>query len=192
VITIDFATSINFTMLFRLLILLLVTTISIIQALTIPDHKAEELSLITWANSTLNVNSTSEGVAWDEMYCGCGFNMNIGNTNEAVLRLKMELQLWWDADVYIPAHNRIFSIVKDVVAFYCNGDKDVRVHPDELHLATQKITEACGSYIAGTQRSVFFTVFPWPRKDHWDLGYMRYRPGLDFCHDAVTSPVNHC
>lgn len=76
----------------------------------------------------------------------------------------------------------IWSIRGDVVAFVCGGG---RTSYHQMTLAYQKITRACGSYVAGSAygEGAFFGPV---------IGYMKWTPGMDICDTALDSPHHSC
>lgn len=106
--------------------------------------------------------------------------MNPGNCDGAVADLKAQMPgaigpfLAW------------FSIRNDVVAFACNrGGDSAFAYVPSYTTALERITAACGRYIAGS--------YHWGDNGYpYIVGYMRYHNGLDFCAASTTSPADRC
>jgi len=128
---------------------------------------------------------TMDEPADSQVSCGCGFNMNPGNTNGAVQKLKDQLKSMQDNHERIPAGSAVSQTYGGVVAFICHKKVNaypVTVLPDQYGGMLEEVTDHCGLYVAGTWNG--FALF------RVEAGYMRYRPGLDFCHDSITSPAH--
>ncbi|KAH7371950.1 hypothetical protein BKA66DRAFT_572518 [Pyrenochaeta sp. MPI-SDFR-AT-0127] len=116
----------------------------------------------------------------DQVWCGCGFNMNPGNCDAAVADLKNQLSN------LIPSGTAFYSIRGDVVAFACNrGSSNWIMNGNAYGEQLVHITNLCGRYIAGSRQA---------GEDNRALivGYMRYSNGADFCGASTSSPANHC
>ncbi|KAK1757041.1 hypothetical protein QBC47DRAFT_174500 [Echria macrotheca] len=111
-------------------------------------------------------------------YCGCGFNLDHGNTDRAVQGIKDQC-----GSCNLAHDQAIFTIAGDVVAFICNGG------PTSASLITRAaeiITQRCGWYVAGTA---------YLEKGLWyepDIGYMRWFAGLDFCGASEGGTSGNC
>lgn len=71
------------------------------------------------------------------------------------------------------------------MAFFCNKDGfSATVNQGMIPTADEKITAACGEYVAGTWR-----IDGLPAMDY---GYMDYTNGEDFCGDAEGSSAHSC
>jgi hypothetical protein len=128
-----------------------------------------------------NIASRWAGQIW----CGCGFTMDHGNCDAAVDDLKNQLN-----NGVIPAHMSYFAIKrspgKNVVAFACSrNDLGLELDGDTYGQALERITSACGLYIAGA-----YDIFPFGQP--LIVGYARYQEGDDFCGGSTSSPANHC
>ena len=118
-------------------------------------------------------------------FCGCGFNMNHGECDAAVADLKDQVSrrgtLWLGGGLCW------YSIRGGAVAFICNpysGTNTNGFTADGIGLSTSIITGDCGWYTAGTHA--------WGYYKSLLVGYMIYRPGLDFFGDAMSSDSQHC
>ncbi|KAF1825220.1 uncharacterized protein K489DRAFT_429513 [Dissoconium aciculare CBS 342.82] len=115
-----------------------------------------------------------------QIWCGCGYTMNPGNCDAAVQDLKNQM------GKYIGPHLSFYSIRSNVVAFACNqGSQNVYADAGTYGTQLQKITSACGRYIAGSLDLV-------GGSNPFIVGYMRYSNGLDFCRDSTISGNNRC
>ncbi|KAF3922131.1 hypothetical protein AA313_de0206012 [Arthrobotrys entomopaga] len=121
----------------------------------------------------------------DYYFCGCGFNMNPGNTDAAVADIKNQLNnIGFNGT---PPGRSVYSIRGDgnqrVVAFLCNRDSaNWAVLGNQFGGYLAEITGRCGRYIAGT----------YSNNNKYVAGYMRYGDGLDFCGASTTSPAHSC
>ncbi|KAF2621065.1 hypothetical protein BU25DRAFT_355174, partial [Macroventuria anomochaeta] len=94
-----------------------------------------------------------EGHIW----CGCGFNMNAGDTDAAVADLKGQLDRMASGGTICLAY---YSIRGGTVAFACNrSDRSKRIDGDNFAGYLRAITSSCGLYIAGTYQ-VFDDAYP--------------------------------
>lgn len=134
------------------------------------------------------------GVGILNAWCGCGLAMNHGDCDAAVDDLKRQ----FGNSGWVPRNLAWYSIRGGVVAFACNTNwptmqvpapPSVELDAEYLTLSFAAITRICGWYVPGTcTYTDWGTVTFVPAY----VGYMNYRPGLDFCSDAPSSRVDHC
>ncbi|KAH7385582.1 hypothetical protein DE146DRAFT_667605 [Phaeosphaeria sp. MPI-PUGE-AT-0046c] len=121
---------------------------------------------------------------YGQIFCGCGFTLNRGNTDSAVAKLKA--QLGGGAGAVIPAHQSFYSITNDVVAFVCSrNDGNGRLPASVLTPELAAITSQCGLYIAGAREIG-------SRDGAAIVGYQRYKNGDNFCATSTSSSADHC
>ncbi|KAH8884741.1 hypothetical protein GQ53DRAFT_751671 [Thozetella sp. PMI_491] len=115
----------------------------------------------------------------DQVYCGCGFDMNHQNCDDAVQNMKDQT----GGGVAIPPRQSYYAIRGAVVDFACNyqSDYSLWVWADQIGDIAARITNSCGWYIAGSVGEAAYGV-----------GYMRYSTGLDFCGNALSSSAHSC
>lgn len=70
--------------------------------------------------------------------------------------------------------------------FYNNVNQPVSAN--DIGLFAADITAECGRYIAGTAAAVYRTG----DLLGFNVGYMRYSTGLNFCKNSMTSGQNCC
>lgn len=136
-------------------------------------------------HSTLTASS-GQRLAW----CGCGIELNHGNCDAATWDL--ESQIGENGSTHTDTNFAYYSNRGDVVAFACptgwhNGDWQTLYSAAGARNAFADVTNSCGWYIAGTS-----TLYADDGLDRPDYGYMVYRAGLDFCHDARGSSRHDC
>jgi hypothetical protein len=61
------------------------------------------------------------------------------------------------------------------------------MNADTITYAAERITDRCGWYMSGT-----FVGRDDGNPEGFNIGYMRYSAGLDFCTNALTSGQNCC
>ncbi|KAK3693332.1 hypothetical protein B0T22DRAFT_532615 [Podospora appendiculata] len=131
--------------------------------------------------------ATKRSKFW-ETWCGCGFNMDHGNTDRAVQGVKDQCRASGQAasgysTCSLRSNEVLYTVAGDIVAFLCYGGM---TYDGRITDAFAKITEKCGWYIAG---SALWEEELWLEIVH---GYMRYTPGLDFCTNSISSGATHC
>lgn len=150
-----------------------------------PDTDPEWIEGLDVSNPFPSVQQDQPISLLESIWCGCGISMDHGNCDAAVADLKNQLGGY----AVIPGGMSWYSIRGGVVAFVCNrspaGSQGV-AYADRLTNSLSAITQACGWYIAGTQE-----IYERQGSD-LDYGYMNWRDGLDFCHDAEGSPSHSC
>jgi hypothetical protein len=114
-------------------------------------------------------------------YCGCGFTLDHGNTDDALADLRGQMG---PGGKIIDAGQVVYSVRGSVVVFACNrnGNAGLKIWNYNVQDSASQITNDCGSYIAGSTGGTY----------SYAIGYMRYTTGLDICGNALTSPSNHC
>lgn len=128
--------------------------------------------------------SIDDGAA-QNTYCGCGFTVDHGDCDAAVANLKAQV----GNGVYVQPQLSYYAIRGSVVAFICNySDSQSPVTVGLITTAAGHITNRCGEYIAGTYASL---IAPHDLAGY-NIGYMRYSSGLNFCEDATGSTSNCC
>jgi len=167
-----------------------------------------DLPLLSWTHdpSTATSNSSTSPLAQhpfdslekrndcspidsnEQVFCGCSFPVNHANCDAAVADLKNQVG---PHGVQFTKQMSYYSIRNNVVAFICcfhpTGWSEVTV--DLITKAAASITDRCGWYIAGTHIVALggsADVFG------YDIGYMQYTSGLDFCAHARNSGQNCC
>ncbi|EEA19373.1 hypothetical protein TMatcc_009506 [Talaromyces marneffei ATCC 18224] len=141
-----------------------------------------------------NANDYGFGVGLLDIWCGCGFNLDHGECDDAVQDLKNQVGSYAE----IPFNMAWYSIRGNTVAFACTRPQGQSIQdygrPSELNsdyltISYAAITDFCGWYVAGTS---LYT-------DLWEegynrpfVGYMQYHDGEDFCEDSTLSSVDHC
>ena len=113
-------------------------------------------------------------------YCGCGINLNHGNTDAANADLVNQL----GSGRNIGPHLSFYSIRGGVVAFACNlSDKSVGFSGYQIGQTNPLITSSCGRYVAGSLGEPGFAA----------TGYMRKGAnGGNFCGAALGSSAHKC
>jgi len=113
-------------------------------------------------------------------YCGCDNDLSHDDTDAAVADLKAQL----GDGSYIDPSLATYSVRGSVVAFVCNNDGNapLKAWADIVTQAALQVTNACGWYVAGTAGANF----------EFSIGYMQNSNGLDFCANALSSPVGSC
>ncbi|KAF2731052.1 hypothetical protein EJ04DRAFT_443787 [Polyplosphaeria fusca] len=124
----------------------------------------------------------------NQIWCGCGFNMNPKNCDDAVSDVRRQLfDVAGPGGVgIIPVGQSFYAIKTNVVAFACNrGGRRYDISPSQFSGILGRITDRCGRYISGA-----FQL----GEEEYELivGYQRWSQGTDFCRGATTSPANHC
>ncbi|KAJ4305110.1 hypothetical protein N0V90_000640 [Kalmusia sp. IMI 367209] len=128
-----------------------------------------------------------EGWGCFTTWCGCGFNLNHGDTDAAVADLEAQADRLGKIGHPYLAH---YSIRGGTVAFACNPDyyEDAPYNGWFVVRILQQVTKKCGLYVAGTSTYsdiVNENIFPL-------IGYMQYYSGLPFCDKATGSGQGHC
>ncbi|KAK3693331.1 hypothetical protein B0T22DRAFT_373944 [Podospora appendiculata] len=147
---------------------------------TFPSAKGPSKPSPEAHNTTLEARQDNFWETW----CGCGISLPHGNTDRAVQGIKDQCKNAANSAgagaCAMNSDNAWYTIYGDVVAFMCyGGEATVK----EISLAFEKVTHACGWYIAGSSQH---------EKGFWEelvYGYMYYSPGLDFCKNSVGITV---
>jgi hypothetical protein len=133
--------------------------------------------------------------------CGCGFELDHGNCDNAVVGLKNYLNQNADPNFSSGCYDLVpysttYTYVNDVVVFLCNGAQDYGVCSNDVTNSLAAITNNCGWYIAGTEAAEAW----YPELDGsltvdppYFTGYMQYSPGLNWCgNDWLAGTNGHC
>ena len=122
-----------------------------------------------------------------ETWCGCGIQMNVGDTNVANQRLASQAQS--GSRIPIMPGTSVYSIQNTAVAFACSiGPKYAFIDANVVSDYAWQITQACGWWVAGTARQNTYN----PGAQVLDYGYMNYWSGLNFCGNAEESQAHSC
>lgn len=134
----------------------------------------------------------SNDVTPSQVQCGCTFTVDPASCDSAVADIKAQI----GNGITPTVGHAYYSIKGSVVAFQCafaNGDRPLTVQG--FTDAAGVITSHCGRYVAGTYspgRWVGFPIAVTPELLGYDVGYMRYTSGLDFCASARNSGQSCC
>jgi hypothetical protein len=130
--------------------------------------------------------TTRQNVVNHVTYCGCGFNMNHANCDAAVQAPKNQLP------GTIGSGLSYYSIAGAAVAFACNhGYLSAYLTADMVTQSAQRVTDACGWYVAGTDLTLEM-VGGIPDEIELSTGYMQYYAGVTFCANADSSSRGSC
>ena len=128
---------------------------------------------------------SSDPGAADLTYCGCGFTVDHGDCDAAVANLKNQVA----NGATVQPQMSYYAIRGSVVAFICSySSSPVPVTVGLITTAAGHITDRCGLYIAGTYESL---IAPNDLAGY-NIGYMQYYSGLNFCSAAVGSTSTCC
>lgn len=121
---------------------------------------------------------------WGQVYCGCGYGLDPGDTDAAVADLKGQLAGGPNGASVIAPGMSWYSIRGNTVAFVCNGDHNAKLKawPDIVGQGLADVTAACGLYVSGSTGANY----------DFSIGYMQNNGGVDFCGNALTSPAGSC
>ena len=170
----------------------------------------DELSPRTWthdlqsakSNSTVLPTANPSPLAprkiclgWPEpydIYCGCGFELDPHNCDAAVADLKNQVGT---SGIIPTVGHAYYSIRGNVVSFICAFSNNpppegYKVTSQFITDALESVTSSCGRYIAGTNMPLWGDTYD-PQRGY-DLGYMQYTAGLDFCSHARDDSSNCC
>jgi hypothetical protein len=141
--------------------------------------------LITDTSANLTERSLSPSVKFgkriDTMWCGCRNGMDHDSTND----VNYQLGLILGSAYSIPGNSASYYIKGPSVAFMCNKDQfSATVNQGMIPTGCEKITAACGLFVAGTWRVDGLPAM--------DFGYMDYTNGEDFCRNAEGSRQHSC
>ena len=138
------------------------------------DSNARDLSNI----STIETNPLSKRQY--QVYCGCGFTLDPTDCDAAVNMFTA----WISKGIDVGPNVGIYAFSNSVIAFFCNSQNfGITSPPVSIFTSNlNTIKQSCGRYIAGSMGG----------PGDYSEGYMRYYDGLDFCGNALTSPVNKC
>lgn len=115
------------------------------------------------------------------VFCGCGFNMDRGDTDAA----NAGLAGWAASSPRLDGHMGEFMVSNSAIAFVCNyGGQAVTIPSNIVGDEARAVTYACGLYVAGTAR-----IYGYERLD---FGYMNHAPGHDICGDVELSDAQDC
>jgi hypothetical protein len=118
---------------------------------------------------------------YQTIYCGCGYNLDHGNCDDAVAAL--ENNIGYEQGSVIPAGTGLYVRVGSVIAFVCNYGNAIGTQAQTLASNLQVVTALCGWYVAGTFRVTD------TGGDDTAWGYMNWYDGLNFCTAAVGSAL---
>ncbi|KAE9377577.1 hypothetical protein N431DRAFT_461176 [Stipitochalara longipes BDJ] len=140
--------------------------------------------LITDISANLTESSISQSAKIGkrgQTWCGCRNGMDHGTTDDVNGHLGNILGNGYS----IPGNAASYYVEGPSVAFMCNKDSfSATVNQGMIPTGCEKITAACGLYVAGTYRIDGLPAM--------DFGYMDYTNGEDFCRNAEGSGSHSC
>ncbi|KAE9367200.1 hypothetical protein N431DRAFT_445863 [Stipitochalara longipes BDJ] len=136
----------------------------------------------TTGNSTSKLLEARQASA-TTVFCGCGNDLDPATTNEIVSYVANDYMP--GQDIEVAAGGGEIWPLGNVVAFMCNSGSELggMSGAEFQGLMQGPITQACGSFVAGTW-TLAFTGF------ELSVGYMLYngQSGADICGAANSSP----
>jgi hypothetical protein len=124
-----------------------------------------------------------------ESKCGCGVNLNHGDTDAAVQGLK---DTYAYKTIDLGQWDAVFYWYGSVVAFVCYGPSWTK--KQDITDACSYITKECGWYVAGTGTYDWTGMVNGQYNDAMTPGYVGYMANRadQICENAWASPIERC